>query len=169
MEDVPDQDSAKNQEPMFKLRFACPSSPRYVYIYGCVRLMVSVLWTKFQPPTLEDKLVCRPTAGGRRPPAGRRAPAWARWTYGPHGPHGPHRPHWPHGPHIQFDLRITSSFLLNRTQPCGCVRLIVLVWWIKLASILGVDLASGRRPPAATGGRRPASLRPPVGAHGPRI
>jgi len=98
--------------------------------YGCVRAMWSVLWTKFQPPTLEDTLVCRPTAGGRRPPAGRRAPASAHGPHGPHGhlgpcgpegphgphgllgPHGPYGPHGSHGPHIQFVLPVTSSFFI---------------------------------------------------------
>ena len=77
MEDIPDQDSAPKTENKLNLMLLTQA---ILGVSGCVRLMASVLWTKFQPPKLEDKLVCRPTAGGRRRPAGRSAPAWARWA-----------------------------------------------------------------------------------------
>ena len=35
------------------------------------------------------ELVCRPGFGCRRPPAGRRAPAWAQWALWPLGDRGP--------------------------------------------------------------------------------
>jgi len=58
--------------------------------------------------TLVVKLVCRPGADGRRPPAGRCVPAWARWAPGPRGgrvprgtrvpPSGPPLGSWALGP-----------------------------------------------------------------------
>ena len=87
-------------------------------------LQVQAQWTAL----LVVKVVFRPCAVGRRPPAGRCAPAWARWAPGirggrvPHGTRvapcgllGPWPPRWaPLGPisffDPQFALRRHSSF-----------------------------------------------------------
>jgi len=94
--------------------------------HGCVRLMASVLWTKFPLPTLEDNLVCHPTAGGRRPPCA---------GLGPMGPWGP----YPICPPNYFEFFVkpdtATYFYMFICLDCGRLGF-AEVLWLQLAAPL---------------------------------